>query len=699
MAEAAAARELNNSMTGVLLAYVRRVGGEAAVTDVLERAGDATPLDELEDPSNWSSYAETLARFTAAASVLGDPEVGLHAGEELFGHYASSEIIALLRSLGSTGAALQVIADTATKQSTVVTMDCVELADETAFVSAVTMVPTGRDKLFCDYTAGVLSTIPVIFGLERATVTEVECQRRGDGRCLYRLDWDARSPSEVTEQLAFLRAQVASLTGRFEALEQLASELAAIGDVDEALRRITERAGVAVWAPRFLLVAQLPSDRRPRVHAVGFDHAEAERCAAEVLSERPDDHDGARLIVDVVSSSHVFGRLAAFYPEGHRFLPEERRLLQAYAGHAAAVLDTAAALADARARATTLGALFDMSTVLSQVGTLDEMADRLARALPPVVGCDGASVFVFEPRDAVLECRGRCEAGTAERSERRRGELPHAIRLDSTLLAELCRHGEPRSFGPGAARSSLPVWAEIGSRAGYSAGVLMPLVARGELLGLVVAGSDRWSLDEAAGGVAGLLGDELHERLLGVAGIATTALDNARLLDQVRHQAGHDSLTGLPNARLLDELAEAAIATARRHGYSVGVLFVDLDLFKSINDELGHHAGDMLLVEVGARLRTAVRAGDTVARLGGDEFGVLLPHVTSLADAEAVAERVLAVFAAPVAAPGGARHVSASVGIAMSRGPGDDFESLLRRADVAMYDAKARGRGCYVADR
>jgi diguanylate cyclase (GGDEF)-like protein len=680
---APSARELNNSMTGVLLAHVRRVGGSDAVDAVLRRAGDVTSLTELEDPANWSSYEATLARFAAAAEILGDHSVGRHAGSELFSHYASSEVIALLRSLGSPTAAMGVIADTATKQSTVVTMECLEATDTGALVSAVTTPPRVRDRLFCDYTAGVLGAMPPVFGLAPAEVEELECQRRGDGRCLYRVTWDPdggpAGPGGDAERLV---AELSALTGRFEALEQLATDLASMADVEEALQAIIERAGVAVWAPRFLLVVRLPRDEAPRVHAIGFDAEEAARCGAELLSDAPDDHGGSRLVVDVSSSTQRFGRLAAFTQEGHRFLPEERRLLAAYAGHAAAVLATAAALAEARERAATIEALFALATRLSEVGTVDEVAERLACALPAVVDCEEACVFVWEPGDAVLRCRGRSEPTPVARTP---GGWGTSIALDRSLLARLTRHPEPMVFGPHSADTT---WREIGAAAGYHVGVVMPVVARHSLLGLVVAASERWAPEARRG-------EHWGERLHGVAGIAATALDNARLLDQVRHQAGHDSLTGLPNARRIEDLSVAALSNARRHGYGLAVLFVDLDLFKEVNDRLGHHAGDQLLVEVASRLRSAVRAGDTVARLGGDEFAVLLPHVVDSAEAEAVARRILDVLGEPLSGPWGQAEVSASIGIAVSPDATGTFETLLRWADGAMYVAKADGRATY----
>ncbi len=675
------ARQLNNSMTGVLLSYVRRVAGRPPSRPCCAPRRTTPRWPSSRIPGTGAA-TRTRRRFAAAAQVLEDPGIGRRAGAELFADYAGTEVIELLRSLGSPGAALEVIAETATKQSTVVTMRCVDATHTTALVSAITHAPIRRDRLFCDYTAGALSAMTTIFGMAEADVTEVECQRRGDRRCLYRMTWD---PDTATDPVA--RSNSSSprwpLTGRFEALEQLASELASLGDIDEALRTITRRAGVAVWAPRFVLAVRLPGERQPRIHAVGFDDADAERCGNEVLAEVPDDAGGTRLIVDVSSATHRFGRLAAFYPEGHRFLPEERRLLQAYAGHAAASLATATALGEARGRAATIGALFDLATTLSEVGSVGEVAERLAGALPPVVACDDACVFVWDPDDAVLRCLGRSSSMPGDDRGGLEG-LPN-LHLDGVLLRRLTSRPRPVVFGLGGSDDDLSA---IGPLSGIDAGVVMPVVARGSLLAVVVAGQRSWSWGEASV-------DRLGERLHGVAGIAATALDNARLLDQVRHQAGHDPLTGLPNARLLEELTRAALAAGGRQGNAVGALFVDLDLFKEVNDALGHAAGDTVLVEVGARLRGAVRNGDTVARLGGDEFGILLPYVSDVADAVGVAVRVLEALDRPTVIMGTPRRVSASIGIALSKGGADTFETLIRRADAAMYGAKAAGRSQY----
>ena len=164
-----------------------------------------------------------------------------------------------------------------------------------------------------------------------------------------------------------------------------------------------------------------------------------------------------------------------------------------------------------------------------------------------------------------------------------------------------------------------------------------------------------------------------------------------------RHQALHDPLTGLANRALFGDRVAHALTRAAREGSGVAVLYLDLDGFKGLNDTLGHAAGDHCLVEAGERLRGAVRADDTVARLGGDEFAVLLEgtHVTEAeAEAVAVAERIAAALEASIELGGQPYRLAASVGIAATGGAAGTVgscDALLRRADVAMYAAKARG--------
>jgi diguanylate cyclase (GGDEF)-like protein len=217
--------------------------------------------------------------------------------------------------------------------------------------------------------------------------------------------------------------------------------------------------------------------------------------------------------------------------------------------------------------------------------------------------------------------------------------------------------------------------------------VAVPLLAGTTFLGVVTA-------SRSAGEVSGAVDADVLARLRGVGDQASTALQKARLLETVRHQASHDALTGLPNRVLFRERLAAALAAVPETGH-VGVLFCDLDRFKAVNDTLGHAAGDELLRQVSARLRAAVRPGDTIGRLSGDEFAVLVPRLAGARAADAVVARVAAAFDEPFRLEGTPVGVGTSTGVAVHPGrsadPSGDAERLLRDADAAMYRHKLRG--------
>ncbi|WP_346290234.1 EAL domain-containing protein [Sphaerothrix gracilis] len=165
---------------------------------------------------------------------------------------------------------------------------------------------------------------------------------------------------------------------------------------------------------------------------------------------------------------------------------------------------------------------------------------------------------------------------------------------------------------------------------------------------------------------------------------------------RLRHEALHDHLTGLLNRQSFLERVDHVIKLSkRRKSYLFAVLFIDLDRFKMVNDSLGHLVGDQLLVAIAQKLTTCLRAGDTVARLGGDEFTVLLEDLSSIQEANEIAERIIQALSAPTVIDQHEIFVSASVGIAFSEPSYDQADQLLRDADTAMYQAKARGRSRY----
>jgi diguanylate cyclase (GGDEF)-like protein len=182
--------------------------------------------------------------------------------------------------------------------------------------------------------------------------------------------------------------------------------------------------------------------------------------------------------------------------------------------------------------------------------------------------------------------------------------------------------------------------------------------------------------------------DEIGELASTFNAMAEVIADSHRSLTL---QANHDALTGLANRAAFHSRLQSELSRPERRDGTQAVLFIDLDDFKDVNDELGHAAGDTVLCAVAARLTDAVRPGDLAARLGGDEFAVLLDGLPDPAVALDIAERALSALAAPVEVSGTWVHIGASAGLAM-RHEDSDLDGLLREADVAMYSVKARGK-------
>ncbi len=668
-------------MTSVLLRLVRSQGGDDAVARVL--AGAASPHDHLhlENVDNWISHEQACALLEAGIEVTGEPAFARRVGKEAVGQHAGKGVATLLRSLGSVEAVLQAVAQTAAKLSAASDLDAVEVSPGHAVVRAAARQGFTRHRVNCDWTTGLLAGTPSLFGLPPALVHERECQARGGAQCLYTVTWDAEqaaTAADPQQRVTALEAQLIAMSERLHSVYAIASDLVSTEDVDTVLRRIVERAADAARAPAHILAVRRDPDAELQVYSRGLSHGEAQALAHATLAGEPPP-SGSALVVDVASSRRFYGQLLAHYPGSIEFLPQERELLGLYAKHAAAVLDMALTLQESAHRHEHLSALLALSQALAKAGTSAEVAERVATATPAVLDCDRMAVWLWDEQ-------ARCLNFTASwaRTDENAGLLD-----GQTIAPEDTPHLRSMLAGPE------PHFFEMDTHDAFIRQMMIaldvvalsviPIVARGAFLGILTASvSDQPERLRAD--------SELIARLTGVAALAAPAIQNGQLVDQLRHKASHDGLTGLLNRVGFRHLIDAALQKAGSGDGHVGLLFVDLNEFKRVNDLHGHESGDELIRQAADRLSSVCRGEDGVARLGGDEFAIVLAHVTRDEQVHAAERRVRDAFLEPFLVNDITISVGASVGGGVWPDDGKTVKELVRHADAAMYVDKANSR-------
>ncbi len=668
-------------MTCVLLRLVRSTGGEAAVAALLKRAGTRHQVPYLENTDNWVSLDDACALLEAGVQETGDETFARRVGEASVRQHVGTQVSTTLRSMGSVEAVLKAIAQAAAKLSTVTEMETLEAAPGHAVVRAVSREGFTRRSVHCEWATGVLAGTPLLFGLPLARVAESECQAHGGAQCLYTVSWDAElaaMAADPQQRITAVEAQLAAMSERLQSAYATASDLVSTEDLDTVLRRIVERAASAVRAPSHILAVRTEPGAELQVYSHGIDAREAAALARTTLESGAPAGDST-LVVEVTSSRRHYGQLIARYPGVIQFFPQDREALGLYAKHAAAVLDMAMALQESAQRHDQVSSLLSLSHALAQAGTSEEIAERLAVAVPEVVDCDRMAVWVWddsEERLTSLSVWGRepDQAGyllgltiTAE---------------DTPYLSRMASEPQPMFFDESTAD---PYLCRLMAALEASVLAVIPIAVRDVFLGaLSVSVTERPERLRAD--------DELLDRLTGVAGLAAPAIQNGRLVDQLRHRANHDGLTGLLNPVGFRQNIDAVLDNVGPgHGW-VGLLFIDLNDFKRVNDVYGHEAGDELLSQAAVRLAAISRGSDEVARLGGDEFAIILADVHRDDQVRAAEQRVRTAFLEPFLLGGISVSMSASVGGVVWPADGDTVTELVKRADAAMYRDKANRR-------
>lgn len=675
-------RETAGTTTRLIIDYVRRHGGESAVHRMLAEAGERRPLSALEDEGNWSSYDAKIRLFEAAARLTGQPDVARRIGEGALASSVGGSVKLLIGLVGSPAQVARGIARAHSKFSTAAEMTALTTGPTSAIIRYRLHDAYRPSVHDCEYTIGLLTQIPVLFGQPPATVQHDVCQVRGAEACLYAVTWDRRRRGRRDRRGH--RHQVVGSSStvvlqRLHDLQETVADLVADRDVDEVLAAVTARARSTVGAQRFLLAARL-DEEEPRIHADGFTSAEAAE-TAEALLRNVVPSTGEHVIVAPVRSAvRDYGVLAAFGQVA--FFEHEQDLLRSYAALAATALDTVTALDEVRDGRLLAEALLGFARAVLETRTLAEVADAAAAAALAVAGADTASLMLLDQQHGVL--RMAAHAGFSAEQAALLDDL--VVRPEDTgEMADLVAHPQqPRQYEQETADPFLRVILETFNIARM---IIVPLWSGSRLWGIVNLG---WTEPTTT------LTGRLLERVSGLADQAVTALDRVELAEQVHRQATVDPLTGLANRRAFTDALQRSLAGDDGDLEGAAVVFLDLDRFKSVNDTLGHGAGDELLCTVARRLKDMVRAEDLVARLGGDEFTVLLRSVDGVDELREVTGRICAALGEPVVLDGEVVVSPPSVGAVLLGAGYTAVRDVLRDADAAMYAAKSAGGARHV---
>ncbi len=669
------ARETSGVTTGLLVRYLRAEGGERAVARTLALAQVDLSAHELERTTSRVDHRTVIRLFEAATEVMGDPRTMYRVGASALAQGGHHPVVRLMRAAGSPRRVMQQMPRAVATYTAGATLELLEHTATSARLRYRHHEGVEHSPHDCDFTQGLLTGIPAVFGLPPAQVEHAECQADGSSACVYDVSWARprarwlRRPDEHGTQ-----AEAHALRGQLEELTLAASDLVSSDDAVTVLQRLVDRASATLLAPGHLLVVEGREGAEPLVLSAGLSPGTVRELAGRL--GRGEDLGPAAVVADVASSRGRHGRFAVLHTAPHEGMEADRGLVEAYARHVAAALDVLSALDVSRREASRAAALLDLAHGLATVSEADAVADVLVAAVPGIVGCTRATVMLWDPARGVLRTRATVGMGESHVA----ALMATDLRPDGAPeVAAMLARRDPAILEQGAVSPELET---LFAATGSVSVIAVPLVAGETFMGVVTASWEH-QVDPVAR-------DQAVVRITGVADHGSIALQNARLLATVRHQSMHDALTGLPNRVLFTQELDDALRAAGPDA-GTAILFCDLDRFKTVNDRLGHAAGDELLRQAAARLRTELRPQDAIGRLGGDEFAVRVTDVDEQA-AVAVAMRLVEALDQPFRIDGTDVRITVSVGVAVHHGPDGRGARMLAAADAAMYEAKERGR-------
>jgi diguanylate cyclase (GGDEF)-like protein len=656
-------RETSGVTVHAIVRYVADRGGMQAVNRLLERAGRSEAADAFLDKRRWWSFDTKIALFEAAADVLGEDDVSLRVAEAVLHHSVGAAERLALSLTGGPGRLLRMVAKAGAKFSSVGEMRALAVSRASATVDYRVIDGYRPSSFDCDYTRGLLMQVPAVFGLPPAFVTHTACQVGGADACVYEVKWRQPRTRWAPWRRGPARDGVleSAMLGQLERLQTTVAELVAARDPARALATVADRAGYAVNARAFLLVARPYADAPSQVHSFGLTAEEVAHYTREQVTPIPTP---GRLVARIASGQQDYGHLIAF---GDDFFDTDRELLNAYANLAAVTLDTLSAVATAADRQRTAESLLALSSALTRARSRSEVADVTVKAAHAMMSADRASVLLLDD-DATMRVAAHAGwtpefTGKLAAFRLAPGDTQHLTTLlDRPDLPQL----HDRSTDDPFIRCVLDEFR-------LDSMVVVAIALPDRFYGMIVASfDDPWH---------GALGQRFAVDMAGVANQAATVLRGVELLEQTWRQAHVDALTGIPNRRAFMTALDEALAG------DGALLFIDLDGFKAVNDTLGHAAGDRLLTVVAERLSGAIRGGDLLARLAGDEFVVLARDLHESDELDRLSGRLAAAFSSPVQLGDSAVPVRASVGTTLFTA-GQHSEEVLHRADTAMYEAK-----------